>query len=185
MTHAWAVFPPDATPDVIAASAILATVGWLYSARRARSLSRKQHTINIIVTQAFDAPMREAQSKLASAFKNHGTSLPLPGSPEHAALLPYLRLVLNHFEFIAAGIRRGDIDEMLVWDAQRGTIIALCNRAEKHIFSLRDTRARRSMYEHLEWLVRRWDGKRPNLAQRICERCLARPFVGTRVNPRA
>jgi hypothetical protein len=34
--------------------AALATVGWLYTARRSRVLARKQHTINILLQASFN-----------------------------------------------------------------------------------------------------------------------------------
>lgn len=173
------MFPPDAIPDVIALSAILATTGWLYTARRARSLARKQHTINLIVTQAFDVPMRDAQGKIAIAFKGNNVVPPV-GSPEYETLLPSLRLVLNHFEFIAAGIRRGDIDERLIIDAQRGTILSVYEKSEKHIFAIRNSRRRSALYEHLEWLHGRWERKPPGRIKRACEWGMARPFYGHR-----
>ena len=84
------LFPQSGTADVIAAAAVFATVGWIYTARRARTLARKQHTINIIVAQAFNKQMRNAQIALANALRGKA-ELPPPG-PEQDKLLPDLRM---------------------------------------------------------------------------------------------
>ena len=104
---------------------------------------------------------------------------------EFKDLLPHLRLVLNHYEFVSAGIRRGDVDEQLVKDAERGTILSAYESLERWIFELRTNRRRQSLYEHLEWLHRRWEKNPPHFIVRSCERCKGSPFQGRRNTVRA
>ncbi len=79
---------------------------------------------------------------------------PIDGDPE---LVDAVRRVLNHYEFIAAGLRNGDFDEPLVKDTERSTIVNLYSGSKKYIWTLRNDRNRMSLYEHLEWLHARWD----------------------------
>ncbi|MGO8839599.1 MAG: DUF4760 domain-containing protein [Methyloceanibacter sp.] len=84
---------------------------------------------------------------------------------------------------MAAGLRNGDFDENLVRDSERGTILSLVNACEKLIWKLRDERKRQSIYEHLEWLRRRWETKPPSWWQRLIEWCISRPLPGRKYDP--
>lgn len=172
--------PITATPNAIIIGAILATAGWVYTGRRARTLARKQHTINIMLKGNFDRDMRIAHQEVSPYFKNDKMKLPSSNSEAFAELLPHWRLVLNHYEFIAAGIRRGDLDEKLVVDAERGTILGAYEKSEAHIFGIRDNRRNQSIYEHLEWLYKRWEKKPPNRLICTIEWCKGSPFHGKR-----
>lgn len=94
----------------------------------------------------------------------------------------HFRMVINHYEFIAAAIRNGDIDETLVRDSERATILSMFEASKDRIEALRVTRRRRSVCEHLEWLHIRWETKPPGVVRRCCESVRGRPFQGRREN---
>jgi hypothetical protein len=89
-----------------------------------------------------------------------------------------LRMVLNHYEFISAGIRNGDLDETLIRDSERGTILNLFEGSRGYIDGLRTTRRRRATFEHLEWLHKRWETNPPGFFKRCFERARGRPLKG-------
>lgn len=165
----------------ILVGASLATCGWLYTARRARTLARKQHTINVILQANFNSNLREAKAVIADAIKTG----PCPDlrSPDHKELRDCFRLVANHYEFISAGLRNGDFDERLIRDIERAQILSLFEFAIDFIWQLRDARRRLTIYEHLEWLHGRWEKCPPEWHQRCLERALDRPLAGSRINP--
>ena len=80
-------------------------------------------------------------------------------------------------------MRNGDFDERLVRDSQRSAILVLFETAKSMIWTLRNDRSRMSLYEHLEWLHRRWQARPPRRRQIIWEALLGRPFSGSRHNP--
>ena len=159
-----------------------ATLGWLYTARRARTLSRKQHTVNIIVQAYFNKEYREALTAIASTLRP-GTCPDLT-QQDNNVLLQHFRMVMNHYEFLGAGIRNGDFDEQLLIDSQRGSIVQLVETCRTHIYRVRDSRRRQAIYEHIEWLYNRWEKKPPGCFQRIFEWCRGRPCRGERVKVR-
>ncbi|MEC5324427.1 DUF4760 domain-containing protein [Aurantimonas sp. A3-2-R12] len=166
------------TPEyAILIGAALATTGWLYAARRARTLAKKQHTINVILQTNFNARFLDARAKIAPHLKA-GTCPPdiMNGADED--LRANFRDILNHYEFVSAGLRNGDFDEKLVKDSERGTYISLYTCCEAYIWHLRDGRKRMTIYEHLEWVHRRWHKKPPNKFTRAIERVRGRPFYG-------
>jgi hypothetical protein len=162
----------------------LATTGWVYTARRARTLARKQHTVNIMLQASLNKEFREARDVMAGYVKKKTLpALPELDKDEHKELLSSVRMILNHYEFMAAGVRNGDFDESLLRDSERGTIITAYTGCTAFIWSLRDNRSRMTIYEHLEWLHGRWEVKRPSWYQRCVERIWGAPFPGRRTNP--
>jgi hypothetical protein len=161
--------------------AALATCGWLYGARRARSLSRKQHTINVMLQANLNKEFRAAQKLLGEAID--AGKCPDLRSKEYETLRDAFRMVANHYEFISAGLRNGDLEENLIRDSQRGQMLRLYSFCKDFIWNLRDARNRLTIYEHFEWLNGRWAVKPPGRVQKIVETCMGRPFAGKRVNP--
>jgi hypothetical protein len=99
---------------------------------------------------------------------------------ENAELRRAFRLLLNHYEFMAAGLRNGDFDERLVRDSERGTVVSLCESCKVYIYQLRDKRSRQAIYEHIEWLHQRWKTRQPGRMQRMLERSIGRPLPSRR-----
>jgi hypothetical protein len=174
-------FPADSANDTVVIAATLATIGWIYTARKSRTIARKQHTIDIMLKANFDRDMRVAHKMIAPYIQRKNPDpFPEDGNTDYEKLIPFLRMILNHYEFLAAGIRRGDLDEILVIDAQRGAILNAFERSEAHIFAVRDRRRSQAIYEHLEWLHRRWEKLPPRWYIRWCERLKGSPFQGSR-----
>ena len=164
-----------ATAHGVLAAAALATCGWLYTARRARHLARKQHTLNLASQQLFNKEFRDAWATVSDALRD--ARIPDIGvaTPEGAAL----QWVLNYFELVAAGVRSGDFDEQLVRDTSRGALLSIWAACEPKIMALRSTRARAAIYEHLEWLRDRWCAPPPGWV-RALEWVRGKPFSGRR-----
>lgn len=170
------------TQTAILIGAAAATIGWLYTARRGRILARKQFTINILLNSSFNKDLRDAFKLLSPSIR---ARQPIAVSAnDDSNIRDALRLVLNHYEFIGAGIRNGDVDERLILDSERGTVLTIFECSETHIESLRNTRRRRAIHEHLEWLYRRWEKKPPGKFCWCAEKIWGRPFPGCREKTR-
>ena len=98
----------------------------------------------------------------------------------NAAQKNALRFILNYYEFIAAGVRNGDISERLLRDSERGTIVKLFEVSQIYIGSIKTKRDRQAIYEHIEWLYRRWHEAKPGALQRTVEWALQRPLYHER-----
>jgi len=159
--------------------AILATFGWIYTGRRGRTLAKKQHTITVMMKANFDAEFLKARSEITNYIK--GTSK-LPDdfltNDKYIALGASVRRVINHYEFVAAGLRNGDLDERLVKDSERSTFVMVYVNMKDYIWSLRNGRDRMTIYEHLEWLHNRWEECPPSKIVRLAEWIKGTPFYG-------
>ncbi|WP_428687842.1 DUF4760 domain-containing protein [Roseibium sp.] len=165
------------TEIAILIGAGLATVGWIYTARRARMLARKQHTINVILQTNFSERFLNSRSKIAPYLKKCECPDEIMNG-ENEELRAHFRDILNHYEFVSAGMRNGDFDERLLKDSEKSTYIALYKCCEPYIWSLRNNRNRMSIYEHLEWVHSRWETNKPNKFVRAIERVRDKPFYG-------
>jgi hypothetical protein len=170
------------TETAILIGAGLGTLGWLYTARRARTLAKKQHTVSIMLQASMNKRHQSAQEAIAPHLNDR--NLPNLQDAENEPLKMDFRLVLNHYEFIAAGLRNGDFDEQLMYDSERGSIVTLVEVCNAYIFSLRDTRQRQSIYENLEWLHGRWGKHPPRWYCRFVEWVRGRPLKGKKAEIR-
>ena len=111
------------TPQTaILIGAILATVGWLYASRRTRTLSKKQHTINVILQANFSENFLLKRSNI-TPFLKEGNCPDDVLNGENESLRGNFRDILNHYEFVSAGLRNGDFDEKLIKDSEEHTYI--------------------------------------------------------------
>jgi hypothetical protein len=161
---------------LITAAAI--TLGWLYTARRTRSLSRKQHTFNALLQASFNERFTDALMTVRPYLKgDKKIQIPLAADHEDTTTIVF---ALDHYEFISAGIRNGDIHERLFKDSDRIIVVLLYEAFENHIYASRDRPGKEAVYEHLEWLYARWKKKPPGRVQLALEFCIGRPLPGAR-----
>lgn len=167
-----------ASETAILIGAGLATLGWLYTGRRSRTLAKKQHTFNTLLMAAFNENFQGYLKAAAPHLKKRQAPDFQQVNQEDNYIA--FRSLLNHYEFIAAAVRNGDVDEQLLKDSEKTSIIALFQTCHDHIYGLRNSRQRQSAYEHLEWLYDRWTEKPPGWFTRKLEWIIGRPIQGSR-----
>ncbi|WP_431152245.1 DUF4760 domain-containing protein [Acidovorax facilis] len=124
----------------------------------------KQHTINTLLQSRLSATyMENARALNKGFFGKHGELIPLTQeeviNPPAEVNLQALNYMLNYFEFIAVGIRHGDLDESVMKNSLRGIVCSVFCVAENYIHTRRsDVRdpSKARTYEHLCWLHARW-----------------------------
>ena len=169
-----AVFPGQ-PQDAVLLGAALATIGWLYAARRARSLSKKQLTFNTVLSGATNELLRRDRMESAK-FVRGQRPLPEAGSEELVRLGPSFERLLNYYEFIAGGVRRGDLDEAIVKDTWRALIVDTFSHLRPFIVDARRERNRPELFRDLEWLCARWTCSRMRIID-IIEAVRGRPLA--------
>ena len=153
--------------------AFLATAGWLFTGYRLRVLARKQYTITAMMQANFNEAFFAYRIEIAPYIR-HGACPKDMRDGDYEELRAAFRFILNHYEFMCAGLRNGDFDEKLIKDSERGTYIALYECCNSYIWDLRTSRERMTVYEHLEWVYWRWKNP-PRWAGRMIEFALGRP----------
>src|SRR3712207_5886170 len=93
-------------------AAFMAIAGILYSSKESRKALRKQHTYNVLDKMNDWDKLDEAYDK-ARAMMNEG-KVPSRCKDADREICDTLDFLLNHYEFLAAAIVSGDLDEGLV-----------------------------------------------------------------------
>lgn len=153
-----------------------AMTGWLITSIVAIRNSVRQHTMNVLLqSRLSSAYVERAEAVYARYFHPLGLRLLTEeevrcGAPE--TQLPALLYLLRHLEFIAVGIRYGDLDETLLRRTLRDTVCSLYEACGAlHAPAARGAAAAQMLpvsMENLAWLYAYWfDARlqRPHLAQ--------------------
>lgn len=150
-----------------------AILGALISARLTLHNAVKQHTITTLLQMRMSETYIGRVSKVGGVYFPPGAkgiylvregAFTEPHKDDHLADLTY---VLNYLEFIASAIRYGDLDEGLMRETLRGIVCNLFECGQHYIRHRRksgENGPNPLLFEHLEWLYRRWfvkDYKRP------------------------
>jgi hypothetical protein len=168
--------------------AILAAVsGWITTSLITLHNARRQHTINVLLqsrlSQAYQQRLRDAISKYPTIKKITKVKDGDWRDPKKWEALEGIKYMLNYFEFVAIGIRQGDLDEKTLKMSLRGIVLTLTQVADAYIKYARgelkenDGQTSPHSYEHVLWLKARWT--KPSLASRarnFVSRCV-RGFV--------
>lgn len=176
-------------------STMFATIGWvsnqdasrkatLKAAESAAAMTRKQHTMTTLMRSRenrvlqyhsanmldyYPADVRVAEAHIPAILKQRDDWSHFQEGRQFPSYSYYgsFAVVANYWEYIAAGIRSGDLDEAMLKNMSRGVVV---NFHEKNIHLINKIRgvsgdfiAQPAALEHLTWLVAKWktptDGK--------------------------
>lgn len=71
----------------------------------------------------------------------------------------HLLKVLNHFEFIAAGIRERTFDACLYWRMQCSVVVKIGESLESFIVEIRKTKSQPTLFQEFEWMAKEFRKK--------------------------
>lgn len=160
---------PDSNPIALVgySAALVALAGWMIQAWISVRNSRKQHTMNVLLQTRLNPQFADHANRISKKFP---AGAPITykeiTKPENEAEYDSVRWVLNYYEFIAAGISHGDLDEPLMMDCICTQMSLFCGRAEDVIQCLREedaqgnpSQARARVLKSLRQLLPRWREK--------------------------
>lgn len=143
--------------DWVATTTIyFAVSGWLVNAIVTIRNSVKQHTINTLLQSRLSKTYMDEGDKARTALK--------PFSPDKIAPAAFIKnhseknsvdYVLNYIEFIAVGMRHGDLHEGVLKDSMRSIVLSFTGICSLYIEELR-ARPNSRTFENLIWLRKRW-----------------------------
>ena len=162
---AWQFLAPKGAWGTLKAEQILTVVGvlaavcgWLIAGIINLRNSIRQHTISTLLQSRLSATYMQYADKLSKHYGDYEARKRAdPDLEENAtdnADILALRYILNYFEFIAIGIKRGDLDEGMLRDSLRGILLKNVSMSMPWIRAEQRQSAR--LYENLLWLHGRW-----------------------------
>jgi hypothetical protein len=158
-------------------TAAAAVIGWICTSLVSIQNSVKQHTVNSLLQSRLSATFIEKGKELDALLLQDGKRRPLtledckPTSDETTSKgVAAVRYMLNYYEFIAVGVRQGDLDEKLLRQTVRGIVCSLVITARSYVEESRrpelealakcDDRDVRQegprTYRNLLWLYEKW-----------------------------
>lgn len=167
----WKYVPPEAKHNlgpqqwVVAFAAITAMSGWIVASVITVRNTVKQHTISTLLQSRLSATYMTYADKVSGhyiAYDLERKACPsLAKAPTDGIDEAALRYILNYFEFIAIGIRKGDLDEAMMKDSLRSILMKNVAMSRQWIDDCRSKSPR--LYRHLAWLHSRWLPEEPQL----------------------
>jgi hypothetical protein len=155
---------------------LLATVGWVVTARTTHFTSRRQHTISVLSQHRFDDKLENDFNIVRARFplgthisEQNAAALdategepclpqeyPSDVKPSLKEVCCSLVSVLNYYEFLAVGIKHRDLDATVMEDFYKGMFCSFCETAREYIryeqTSFKDER----LYENIVDLYKAW-----------------------------
>jgi Domain of unknown function (DUF4760) len=131
---------PSANPTALIAytAALVALAGWMFQSWLSVRNSRKQHTMNVLLQTRLNPLFSEHAKAIEAAFPSTTpitfTALTLPAN---SSVRSSVQWVLNYYEFIAAGIAHGDLDEALMQDCILTQFCSFFTKSEDYIRNAR------------------------------------------------
>lgn len=146
-TKHWLVFgvrAPKLEPSnwLFLIGGVFAIAGWVCSSLVTLRNSIKQHTFNIFIQSRLSSPyaevIRRVNSKYFSLDSIDGPlNLAELLQPESSQLLHDIGMVLNYFEFMAIGVRYGDLDEFILKQIMRSIVTGFVTKVNPYIDHIR------------------------------------------------
>ena len=162
---AWQLVAPRGTWGKLKAEHFLAAIGlagavcgWVFTNMVSLRNSIRQHTITTLLQSRLSATYMSYADKLSShyaAYEARKKADPaLLEGPTDGVDINALRYILNYFEFIAIGIKRGDLDEAMLKDSLRSILSKNMQMSRAWIMESRVENP--NYYSHVIWLHGRW-----------------------------
>lgn len=150
------VFPPGAFPWSAAATLVAALIGAgvaIWGIKTQRLIARTRATVDFIARSEADRDMIDARRTFNRLVAQTDGLLPLGAeSARGTADVEQVRLLLNEFELIAIGIRRGIIDYDLYRRWYRAGALTVWREAEPLIMHIRRRTDNHRLYAEFEAL---------------------------------
>lgn len=139
---------PSLEQILVAASIVLATIGWIYAAAEQRRLARKTHTFDMLMASDITGDFAALLDEVDNRARNDP-----PPAPDMAALDGDFRRALNFHEFVCAAIRDHTLDESLIRNTMRTRMLRLYDYSRDFIAALRKAQRNPEAMEHFEWFA--------------------------------
>jgi len=144
---------------------VSAITGWIVSSYITLRNSIKQHTINTLLQSRLSATYMTEAKLINKTFFNPGmpeTPVDINGilDPEKFEERAAVDYIMNYFEFLAAGIRHGDLDKKVLRHTMKGMLIRYYEKMQPYIKYMRGDDGtiveRPTQLEHMTWLYHEW-----------------------------
>jgi len=169
---------PSVLPSIIWIIGIaFATVGWIVTVISLQRISCKQHTVDLLVNHNFSQIHRAHVNTILSKYPDdkcisRDEAKKLITCREELisekddkkkeklndtkGIFVSLVTLLNYYEFIAMGLKHGDLDSRLIHDYFHSSLCSFCEKSRGYISARRKHNEDDTLYENLIDVYRTW-----------------------------
>lgn len=124
----------------------------------AKIIARRKQTIDALMAGRNDKGLLDGLACVAKLHNKDDANMRSFAKPErrNEQETEQLLFVLNHWEYVAIGIRKGIYDDNMYRLATHGTATGLYSKARPFIEALRQNHARPMIFAEFEHLAERW-----------------------------
>lgn len=120
--------------------------------------AKKRATIDLALHESGNAKLAEAKKQVRKFQEDRVNITELACGDHHSKPEnDYIQTLLNHYEFIAAGIKEGAFDEEIYKRMKRSIMIHHWHALSAYVAERRRVLERDKLYIEFEWLARRWE----------------------------
>lgn len=143
------------------AAAVVAYYGLMYAGdtlAKSSVIAKQQSTIDMVMDFNHDERLQRVKNDIFNDSKQLTLLYcELEKKENGEALRDDYHYVLNRYEFVSLGIRRGAFDEQLYKDLQCSNILKLWRAVAPLVLEIRKASKTATLYQELEWLYNRWE----------------------------
>ena len=135
-----------------------AVSGWITNAIVTMRNSVKQHSINTLLQSRISKVYLDEGTRALTVIAAYTVDNPAPANAiEGHKDQDAVDYVLNYIEFLAVGVKHGDLHEDVMKDSMRGIVNRFTTITMPYIKEVRNTHGPRT-FQNLLWLRKRWKG---------------------------
>ena len=136
---------------------ILAMAGWIANNIQNRFIQRKQHTLDVLLNSRFSETWNSHRKVVDKYFPPGNYIDPdVVLKEENNEIRESVKVIGNYYEFLAASMRLGDLDEPLLKACVRNQACQFYRRFERYVRRVRYIQNNDNVYADFSALFYRW-----------------------------
>jgi len=119
--------------------------------------AKKRATIDLVLHENSNEEIQESKRKIRKCHDDNTDFTQMSGKDhKDNPMREHIKVVLNNYEFISAGIKEGAFDEEIYKRTKRSIIIRDWKALAAYITALRQQQDNDKLYSEFQWLAERW-----------------------------
>jgi len=139
---------------------ILSAIGALLIIISRERSERRRATIDLVIHQKADSKLQDAKRYILALHTNNVHNFAKYLEDVHSDDCKNILLVLNNYEFIAAGIRESALDEEIYKRVQYSVLVKDWDALSGFVMEFRRIEDRPTLFQEFELLAKRWKKKK-------------------------
>jgi len=160
------------TGIAILISAAAATCGWFFYNRAQRQTNRRHQTFQIFHDYRLGGNRAEDITKIHDLVK--ANNLPDPYDQDRRNEVRLIDDVFNYYEFVAASVFNGDMDEAIVKSCEQSMITSFVKDLKPYVTASQENQP--TVFNNLLALANRWENNHLTWLHRLYEWWKMRPY---------